>query len=375
MRVGVPFPLKTKARFVTAGILVPFLVVLNAAAWVYESSLPIERLASILEGLPGIDWTAAYPSWLLNSVLSVVILLVGLAAAEAWASLITRRIVRLIEAAERFEDDHFAAFPSAGGGSIAALEERIARMGRSLALLRRFVNKNAVDLVRKNLLPPSAESHEVTLAVFKINNYPKLVRLIDPERPETVNELVNKFLARIAPSITKTGGSVNTIGTIGGFYVLAVWGNASLTPNLKKDAVAALRTCVLVRSVVKILNRDMRILAERTGCVRVPQFDVSMGLDSGEALVGPMGADGRKEYRILGEVVKNAVRSAGIGAKTGKQIVMTERTFNLGGASFVTRELLRQLPRQSSQEGAVYFSLVKPLIGIGDEAGVENVLP
>jgi adenylate cyclase len=225
-------------------------------------------------------------------------------------------------------------------------------MGRSLAVMLQFVNKNVIDLTRKDLFSPSAESPPVTLVVFRVNNYHRLSRLSTPER---MNRLANEFLARITPSITKTGGTVNKVWVIDDFYVLAVWGNAPLMPNPKKDAVAALRSCVLARSAVKTMNRDMRIRAERAGRARYCRLSVSIGLDSGEALVGPVGSGERKEYGILGDVVKNAAWCARIGAKTGKQIVMTERTFDLGGAYFITREV--------PEKNAAYFSLVKPVIG------------
>ncbi|MDR1469878.1 MAG: adenylate/guanylate cyclase domain-containing protein [Spirochaetaceae bacterium] len=354
MRVGVPFPLKTKSLLITAGILVPLLAALNGAAWFYGFSLPIERLVSEWGISLDVDRSAlaAYPSWLGNIALSAAILFIGLVAAGVRASFAAQRIVRLINAVECFEDGHFDIPVQVGRGSIAALEKSLARMGRSLAVMRQFVNKNAVDLARKDHLSPTAESPDVTLAVFRINNYHKLAPLTAPER---MNELVNEFLARIVPAITKTGGAVNKTWTIDDFYVLAVWGDSSLTPDLNRDAIAALRSCVLVRSVVKTMNRDTRIRAERAGSVRYPQFNVAMGLDSGEALVGPAGTSERKEYSILGEVVKNAVRSTRIGAKTGRQIVMTERTFNLGGTHFIVKKL--------PGKNAAYFSLVKPVIG------------
>jgi adenylate cyclase len=302
---------------------------------------------------------AAYPSWLWNAALSAVILLVGLVAAKASASFTARRIVRIVEAAECFEDGCFDVPLHVGRGSIAAIEKSSIRMGRSLAIMLQFVNKNVADLVRKDLFSLSAESPDVTVAVFRISNYHKLARLLTPEQ---MNNRTNEFLERIIPCITKTGGTVNKIWTIDDFYVLAVWGNTSLMPNLKKDAVAALRACILARSAVKTMNRDMRIRAERES-VQSPQFSVVMGLDSGEALVGPAGTSDRKEYSILGEVVKNAVRGTRIGAKTGKQIVMTKQTFDLGGAHFITRKL--------PEKNAVYFSLVKPTIGVG----AEYVLP
>jgi class 3 adenylate cyclase len=99
----------------------------------------------------------------------------------------------------------------------------------------------------------------------------------------------------------------------------------------------------------------MRIRAERTGNRYYPHFKVSMGLDSGEVFAGPVGTRERKEYGIMGETVQNAIVCARTGAQTGTPIVMTKRTFDLGGDQFVTREV----PGQD----AAYFSLVKPIIG------------
>jgi class 3 adenylate cyclase len=354
MRVGVPFPLKTKTLLLTAGVLVPALAALNIAASVKGYSLPVERFASVTGILPDTVLTAltAYPSWALNAALSAAVLIIALVVAAARTSFITRRIVRLINTIERFEDGHFDIPVSVGHGGIAALERSVARLGCSLTMMLRFVNKNVFGLAQNDRFPLTVETPEVTLAVFRIGNYHEIARHFTPEQ---MNRPVNEFLARIIPAVTKTGGVVNKIWTIDDFYVSAVWGNTSAAPNTKKDAGAALRTCIMVRSIVKTINRDLRILAKRKGRKRVIRFDVSMGLASGEALAGPVETGSRREYAILGDVVKTAVRCARIGAKTGRQIVMTERTYDLGGGRFITRKL--------QGKHAVYFSLVKPVIG------------
>jgi adenylate cyclase len=356
MRVGVPFPLKKKALLVTAGILVPILAAVNFIIWYYGLYSSLGSLAAGLVGLPA-DFDrgvfGAYTFWIENITLSVALLLIGLAAASAHAQATARRIVYLINAAESFENGCFDVPLGIRQGKTAALGKSVARLRDSLAVMLKFINKNVVCLARKNFFSLSAESPPVTLVVFRIDNYHTLVRYINPKQ---MNELVNDYLLRIVPYITKTGGALNKIWTIDDFYTLAVWGSSSLTQDTKKDAVGALRACILVRSAVKTMNRDMRILAERAGYRKYPQFKVSMGVDSGEALIGPIGTNERKEYSILGDVVQNAVGCMRIGAKTGKQIVMTERTFELGGSHFSTRKL--------PGDAMPVFSLIKPMIGV-----------
>jgi class 3 adenylate cyclase len=354
MRVGVPFPLKSKSLLVAAGVLVPFFAALNGAAWFYGYSLPVGRLVAAVGVLPDVvrGVVAACPAWVWNAAVSGVVLVVGLVAAGARASSTARRIVRLVDTVERFEDGHFDIRVSVGRGGIAAVERSVARMGRSLAVMLRLVNKNMVGLARNARFPLSVETPDVTVAVFRIGNYHEIARRVSPGR---LNGLVNGFLARVMPAIAKTGGAVNKIWAIDDFYVLAVWGGVSSGSNRERDAVGALRSCVLIRSIVRTINRDLRVLAKRKGRGRVIQFDVSMGLASGEVLVGPVETGCRRELGILGDVVKAAVRCARIGARSGRQIVMTERTCDWGGAQFVTRKL--------QGKSAVYFSLVKPNIG------------
>jgi class 3 adenylate cyclase len=356
MRVRAPFPLKKKALLATAGILVPVLAALNFITWYYGLYPSLGSLAAGLGGITtAIDWGVfgAYQFWIENIALSVALLLIGLATASACAQAAARRIVSLIDAAESFENGRFDVPLGTRRGKMTALERSVARLGDSLAMMLKFINKNVVCLAKKNTFSLSAESPSVTVAVFRIDNYHTLARYINPKQ---MNELVNDYLARIIPSITKTGGALNKIWTIDDFYTLAVWGSLSLTSNVKNDAAGALRACVLVRSAVKTMNRDMRILAERAGYRKCPQFKVSMGVDSGEALIGPIGTNEQKEYCIVGDVVQNALDCACIGAKTGKQIVMTERTFELGGSHFSTRKL--------PGDGIPVFSLIKPIIGV-----------
>jgi adenylate cyclase len=355
MRVAVPFPLRIKSLLAAAGILVPLLAALNFAAWYFRLYPSLTGFVAEFGGIPAVvDWggLSAYAFWIENGIVSIVLLAVGLYAASVRASAAARRIVRLVETAERFENGSFSVSFSVGRGKIGALESNMERLGGNLAPMLKFINRSAVSLARKNRLPLVAENAPVAVAVFRIANYRELARQFDPKR---MNEFVNAFLLRVNPSITKTGGAVNKMWTIDDFYMLAVWGGSSPVPNLERNVTAALRTCVLVRSAVKTMNRDLNILAERSGHRPAPWLHVVMGVDTGEALAGIFGTDERKEYGIMGDVVAYAAACTDVGTKNGEQIVMTKNALTLGEKYFMTREL--------PEEDAVFFALVKPLIG------------
>jgi class 3 adenylate cyclase len=355
MRVAAPFPLRTKSLLAAAGILVPLLAALNVAAWYFALYPSLSGFVAERGGIPAaVDWggLSAYAFWIENGIVSVALLAVGLYAVSVRASAAARRIVRLVETAERFENGSFNVPLPMGRGKLGALESSMERLGGNLALMLKFINRSAVTLAQNNRFPLSAESFSVTAVVFRITNYHALARHFTPKR---MNALVNMFLARVNPSITKTGGAVNKMWTIDDFYMLAVWGGSSPVPNLERNATAALRTCVLVRSAVKTMNRDLSILAERAGHRPAPRLRVVMGVDSGEALAGAFGTDERKEYGVMGDVVVNAAACTGVGTKNGEQIVMTKNALALGEKYFMTREL--------PEEDAVFFALGKSLIG------------
>jgi class 3 adenylate cyclase len=364
MRVGVPFSLKAKSLAVTAGILVPLLALLNFVAWHYSLYPSLSGMIGEAAGIPmAIDWggLGAYAFWVENIIVSLVILVAGLCAAFIRAQAAARRIVRMIDAAEDFENGCFNMPPHIGRGRLKTLEQSMAKLGDSLALMLKFLDKNVILLLRKNVFLESverpAESPPVTVVLFKMVNYHVFARQTDPVR---LNELINEYLFRLNIQVTKTGGMINKIWAVGDFYALAVWGGGPAAPDKERDAVAALRACVLVLAAVKTMNHDAHILFQRTGDRDCRPLAVAMGVDSGEALVAPIGSNERKEYSVLGDIVQNAGDCARTGAKTGNPIVITERTFALSKDNFIAKEL--------PGTGPAYFSLIKPLIGVEDAA-------
>jgi class 3 adenylate cyclase len=300
------------------------------------------------------DW----PPWFFlaqNAALSLAVFFAALIVMAVRARMTTGRLICLIHTVEHFEDGNFDVPLRVGRGRLGSLEKAVTHLGEYLDSFQRFTDRNAASLAyargrlaQRTLVSLSAESRTAAVAVIRIHNYDTIAPRVTPKE---LNRLVTDFLARVTPAVTKTGGAVHSIRTIGDFSLLAVWTLPESNP--KREATAALRSAVLIRAAVKRINRDLRILAKRVGYHTSARYEVSIGIDSGEIITGPAGPRERKECVVIGDTVKNALDCARTGAETGARIVVTKRTAELGGGDFVMRELSE----------TAYFALIRPVIG------------
>jgi adenylate cyclase len=174
---------------------------------------------------------------------------------------LSRRLVRLIDTAEEYENGFFeVTLNPAKKDRMGLLTAAFIELGKALERLSRYTNKQVIELAREDRTPLEAESPEAALLVIRINNFRQLTR---PMTGEETSELLNLFLARINPCISKTGGVINTFWTTDGFSLLAVWGKAAAVPNPRRNAEAALRSCVLIHAAVKTVNRDLAVIHAR----------------------------------------------------------------------------------------------------------------
>jgi adenylate cyclase len=88
-------------------------------------------------------------------------------------------------------------------------------------------------------------------------------------------------------------------------------------------------------------------LAVFKGCT----LDQRIGLNSGEAIVGNIGSRRRFNYTAMGDTVNLASRLEGVNKYYGTQVIASEATVRLAGASIVWREL--DAVRVTGRTGAV----------------------
>ena len=195
-------------------------------------------------------------------------------------------------------------------GLYQTLHERAER-DRAVATFGRFIDPRVVESLVKedsDVLRAQPESREVTVLFSDIRGF---TTLSETRPPEEIVRLLNRYFARQVEVIFRFGG---TIDKFIGDAIMAFWGAPVANPDQAEHAV---RAAIEMTRVVADFRQE---LAE-TGI----DFDIGIGLHTGEAVVGFIGADNRLDYTAIGDTVNLASRIEGQ-TKGVARILVSEST-------------------------------------------------
>ena len=131
--------------------------------------------------------------------------------------------------------------------------------------------------------------------------------------PEGLTKLINRFLTRMTDIIIKNGG---TIDKFMGDCIMAFW-NAPIDDGEHEEH--AIQAALEMQEELKLLNAELT--AEG-----LPNINIGIGINTGEALVGNMGSDQRFDYSVIGDAVNLASRLESSSKPLGKTLVIGEAT-------------------------------------------------
>jgi class 3 adenylate cyclase len=130
--------------------------------------------------------------------------------------------------------------------------------------------------------------------------------------PANVMNVLNEYLARMTDVVIAHGGTVNEFI---GDAVFAVFGAPIAHPDHAERAAA----CALaMQAAMAELNREH----DARG---LPRFEMGIGVNTGEAVVGNIGSEQRAKYAVVGSAVNVAARVEG--ATVGGQVFVTTETY------------------------------------------------
>jgi adenylate cyclase len=133
--------------------------------------------------------------------------------------------------------------------------------------------------------------------------------------------LLNDFLTPMSEAVMENGG---TIDKYIGDSIMAFW-NAPL--DEPDHAKLACRATLEMRQRLAILNKTLAERAQAAGESFSPIM-IGIGLNSGDALVGNLGARDRVNYSVIGDNVNLASRIEGVSKGFGLDILIGEQTRN-----------------------------------------------
>lgn len=158
-------------------------------------------------------------------------------------------------------------------------------------------------LAHPEKLKLGGEKREITLLFSDIKGFTPMSEKMDPEE---LTVLLNKYLTRMTDIVHKYDGVLDKYI---GDAVMAFWNE----PIAQKDH--ALLACkVALEMMEEMKNFD---------------FDIRIGINTGEAVVGNMGSNERLDYTAVGDTVNLAARLEGANKEFDTNIMISEHTYEL----------------------------------------------
>jgi adenylate cyclase len=180
----------------------------------------------------------------------------------------------------------------------------------------------------------ASKRRKITVLFSDIRDFTTISETLPPEE---VVELLREYFNTMVPIVLKHGG---TLDKYVGDALMALFG----VPLAQEDH-AARGTRAALEMVAQIPALSPKWEAR---CGR--PLRIGVGINTGEAVVGVMGADRRREYSAIGDTVNLASRLEGVTKEFKVPIVASHATVAALGAAFQARELseLRVRGRQES---------------------------
>jgi adenylate cyclase len=167
------------------------------------------------------------------------------------------------------------------------------------------------------------ERREITVMFADLSGFTALSTKLPPEE---LTAVTNAYHAVMVEAVEATGGYVNQFL---GDAVMAVWGAPLADPDHPASAAQA---------ALRIVESVMRMKAD-ADARSVPGYAVKIGINTGPAVVGNVGAPKRYNYTALGETVNIAARLESVPEDYGCRIVVGPETAAAIADRFVVCEL------------------------------------
>lgn len=194
-----------------------------------------------------------------------------------------------------------------------AREERYAR--RIRAMFSSYVTERVVNELIKNpeLARLGGERREVTVLFSDIRGF---TTFSEKHAPEEVVALLNEYLEAMTEVIFHWEG---TLDKFVGDAIVAFWG-----APLPQENHARLAVCCSLHMVKRLKELQQKWQSEGK-----PVLDTGIGINTGEVLVGNIGAEGKKmDYTIIGDHVNLGARIESLTRKFHTHILASEFTVN-----------------------------------------------
>lgn len=236
-------------------------------------------------------------------------------------------------------------------GSEAYRNLIVERKGRSLKkAFSSYVSPDLVKQIEKNpdKLVLGGEQRKITILFSDIRGFTSIAEGLSPQG---LVRLLNEYLSPMTRIVLEEKG---TLDKFIGDAVMAIF-NAPL--DLHNHPEAACRAALRMIKGLATLNEGFSSRG-------MDSIDIGIGINTGPAVVGNMGADIRFDYTAIGDSVNLASRLEGLNKQYGTHILVSEDSRReTSGADFIFREIDR-VRVKGKQLPVVIFELMTTNTGL-----------
>jgi adenylate cyclase len=262
------------------------------------------------------------------------------------------RIAGEVAAVGRLE---FAEAP-VGRSRIREVDDLAVATERMKAGLRSFEKYVPTALVRElvragEVARLGGERRELSILFTDIADFTPVAETLPSEF--LVSHL-SDYLALLSGEIASCHGTVDKFI---GDAVMAVWNAPAVTAD---HAVLACRAATRCQRALAAAREGWRAVGK-------PLLPTRIGIHTGEAVVGNIGAPDRLNYTAVGDAVNLASRLEGLNKEYGTEILISETTYRQAAAAVVARPV-----STAAVKGRTGRTVAYELVGMKGEVGEES---
>ena len=215
----------------------------------------------------------------------------------------------------------FAAVAQTVRQLAVGLQER----DRVKSAVKSYLSPQVMDSVMGSAKGPElhGERCKVTVMFCDIRGFTSMSENI---RPEEAVHILNKVFEAMVTVIFKHGG---TLDKFLGDGLMAIFGAPKPDTNQEENAV---RAALEIQAELDEMNLAKTMNA-------LPEVHVGIGINSGVAIVGNIGAPQRMEYTAIGDTVNLASRLQSATSEMNVEILISEYTYNAVRGIFKARSV------------------------------------
>jgi len=192
---------------------------------------------------------------------------------------------------------------------------------QALAMFGRFLDPQVVyKLLEEDALSPEQLNKKQMITVL-FSDIRGFTQLAEKSSAEAIVHLLNQYFNQQVVIIFEHHG---TLDKFIGDCIMAFWG-APIKNEPSLDAVAAVNAALMME--------EQLLLFRQTLPADLQDFDMGIGIHTGECIVGMIGADLRVDYTVIGDTVNLASRIEGM-TKNNARILVSEQTKDLTSHAF-----------------------------------------